>query len=211
MKLKTLVSSGLAAFMTFALAGSTLAWHEEVRVQADRHTEASAKSIGPRGDPFYRFVVKVRDIKVCHAQVRIPDERWVTDDTRLVIDGGPTLTVPGRWYDIQPGVYDARWYWNDDTRKEYERVRVPGCVFPAQVPGVTIGISHVGHNGRTVRVVDIPAGCKYRSPWTWIKGRTVFSVQDRTNKERLLTKRAVAPGFYGKLYRGFTPGVECRP
>lgn len=208
-------SIALALVATLVAASATLAWH----VDTGKHQQSVvdprviARKHGPAGDPFYRVVVQVTQPRLgaCEGWVEVPDANWVGDyrlilrDTgNITIERGERVTLPagsyvGDWVSPTKGVYE----------REVERFDIRckrASLLPAQHT-YEVRWAGKGRNGRFVQKATLEPGCTYKSPWKWLRGNTKSKV--RVNGERVLQFRTAAPGYYGRLYKGFTPGVSC--
>lgn len=216
--MKRFASIPLSIGLVLALAVPAFAWHVDTQPgqqTADRSDpNVTAKQYGPGGDPFHRVVVKVSPTKVtfgeCFGGVYVPNEEWAIGTTLTVKnlngdDMGVSITK-GERARLPEGDYTGHW----SNSREVEKFSIT-CK-PAVVPdpaAITIGFTFDGRNGKTTKVVTIPEGCQYRSPWVYMQPSTPFWVQDRTNGERVRTWNSAIGGNYGPLYKGFTKGITC--
>lgn len=192
-KLTALAGAALLVAATMAAtAAPALGWHVST---GDCESAATAWASDPGGDPFLRVVV--RNDRSCFGWVGVPDNAWAEG---TVFHVGHRTAGRGERIYLRPGSYTGTW--SNSSEVEHFTIRDTAGT-------VRIGWSGVRRNGRHTRVVDVPAGCTWRSPWVWHLGGTKMWVQDRTHSERLLTKRVAPPGFYGGLWRGYTKGLSC--
>lgn len=204
----------IAVALTIAVAAPALGWH--VNTGKDQQTVvikdpvAKASSRGPAGDPYHRVIVKVKPSKViygaCTGWVKVPDASWA-NGTTFTVDGTSVAIGRGETAHLAAGDYVGRW--SNSTEVEYFTIQCDRAIVQPHLKDTVIGFSYFGKKGRTTKVVTIPEGCVYKSPWVWMKGYTKYWVQDRTYGKRLLTERAAKPGFYQPLFQGFKRGVSC--
>lgn len=213
--IRTLNVIAMSLALVVAGASSALAWHDETKAEGDRYVTTTTREYGPAGDPYHRVTIAAEEVRTCSGYVRIPDQNWVTDDTRLEVQGGPTLTEPGKWYSLAPGIYDAQWQWRfqngQPTRTEYEKVRVPSCLYTAEVLNSKYTWRVVGKNGVRKMRISVPANCTFKSQWAFHKGSSKAWVWSNTDQRRILTYRAGKAGYYPPLYRGYQKGGQKVP
>lgn len=207
---RSITSTALALAATLVISTVAAAWHVDVTAGARDPIapKVTAKSFGPKGDPWHRIVVKVGPVRYgpCIGSVSVPDAKWA-NGTTLTVDGTSVAIGRGQSAPLPAGDYVGRW----SNSQEVEHFTIACRTFtPADSLDVRIGFRFVGKQGIRVIRKTIAPGCTYRSPWVWMKGGTKFWVQDNTNGKRLLTRRAAPPGFYGPLYHGYTKGISCK-
>lgn len=218
---RTSLSGMIAAVLVVVMAVPALAWHVKTGEyqQGIDYTEpdTTVRVIGPSGDPFYRIVIKVKRSKwepgACEGWVKVPNQNWV-GNYKLYVQGTNVVVSRGQKATLSAGDYVGRWS-NDGgenwhREKEEFTIRCDKAVPEQADPNPQhFTWRYVGRNGVKKARITVPEGCTYRSPWRFLKGNTRSWVWSRDDQRRIKTFRVAPPGYYGKLWKGFTPGLDC--
>lgn len=213
-------AAGLAALtLSLMVAGtsSAFAWHVDTGKDQQQVTHTAAKAtarmLGPKGDPWHRFVVKSTPAKTtfgaCTGWVKVPNQSWA-NGTTFTVDGTRIAIGKGQRAHLPAGSYVGRW----SNSQEVERftIRCDTAIVPAVLNENTVKftIRIIGRNGVRKITRTMQGGCTFKSPWYWVKGNTKMWVnQKQPTFKRIYTGRAAAPGQYGPLYHGYKKGVSC--
>jgi hypothetical protein len=192
MKKTIVVSMALALIASAFAVTPALGWHV---YSGDCQSKPLARIIEPAGDPWGRIIVK--HDRACTGWVRVPDEEWVDGGTFNI--AGKTLKAGERAW-LPPGEYRGTW----SNFPEVTHVVIRDTAGPVLV--VWRGIGKTGEFKARYR---IPNGCVLKTGWRYLEPETLTWVQDRTNKQRLATKRVAKAGYYGMLYKDFDKGITC--
>ena len=219
--LKTITTAiALALAGVVLIAATALGWH--VNVDKDKQqtwvTEprAVAKDPGPRGDPLYRFIVKVipgkRMFGPCTGTVSVPDARWA-QGTTFTVDGTNVALTRGQTSRSLPaGAYVGRWSNSEEVERftiSCDRAFVPAVEQVQNVPITT----HARYTGKGYQkrcfVVPVVVGGDKRvlkTPWMDLKPNTKYAVI--LHKKGKNIRGRVAPlGWYQDPWMGFTPNA----
>jgi len=196
-----IIAIAVAVLAALALALPAGAWHVTTEPGS---AEATVKSIGPRGDPKGRIVVKHKT--AAYGYVVVPDKPWAQGSTFIVEGKGATA---GERIRLRAGrCYTGRWV-------NARRVRLAEvehfCIRDASPTAVVVS-SHVHRRSgeRVNHVYRVPRGCAYRSGWHAIGGGSWMWVKDKTTREFLMGPRRMAPdGWYGRARLDFRRGLTC--
>lgn len=204
------ISIAIASLATLTLASSALGWCVETGKDSQRviDPKVHTKVIGPKGDPFYRLVVKVTETKVtaCTGWVRVPDRDWVNGYV-LKVRGTDVTVARGERAHLPAGSYVGEWHKGTRVLEEVERFDISCVRAVIQPHAAKVKWHGIGRQGYSAKTFTVPEGCTYRTGWRWLKGRTMTSVV--VDGERMERFRTAKPGYYGKLYTGFTRGLTC--
>ena len=207
---------GLTALVTALVVGGSsaaMAWHVDTGSYEQTVTDPQVKltTIGPKGDPFYRIIVKVKPARfgACQGYVEVPDAKWA-QGTTLTVDGTNVAIGRGERATLPAGSYVGRW----SNSKEIERFKVTcdRAFVPAVLQSYTVKWHGKGKTKRYTQQWTLREDCTLKSRWRFLEGRTMSRVVVKDASGTIVKDkrfRAAKPGFYGRLYRGFTPGVSC--
>lgn len=211
--MKLLNSSLIAVAATVALSTSAFAWHVGAGSydQAVIEPTATTTQRGPSGDPRHRVIVKVSKLSFGACEGYIEDKGWAGVITASPVRGAAVVARirggDGVRHDLKAGTY---YYWAaNGERADTVNVSCNHGIATAQSRSIAINFGYFGREGRTIKRINIPAGCTYKSGWVYMQPRTKFWVQDTTNQTRVKTWTSGKAGNYGKLYKGFERGVSC--
>jgi hypothetical protein len=211
------MSGLLATILTFIVAIPAFGWHVDTgkdhQTVTFNEATATAKAHGPKGDPWFRFVVKSSPASVklgtCTGWVKVPNQSWA-NGTTFTVDGTNVAIGKGEKAHLPAGSYVGRW--SNSNEVERFTIRCERALVPAVLPDNTVKftIRIVGRNGVRKITRSMSGGCTYKSPWLYAKPQTRMWVnQKQPEFSRLLTRNSGAGGYFGPLYRGYDIGISC--